>query len=322
MKSFVIICSLIIAFISGYYIHNLTGETNNTKPAHDLRAGGYTFINPLLECNNNEILSAELRPFKAEIENYIEEQKKSNNIDSSSVYFRDLNNGPWFGINENELMSPASLLKVPIMMSAYKKAEDSPGYLNKNLIVSVMPNYSDQNIQPEKKLMLGDDLTIDDLVNQMIVYSDNIAAGMIKDDLGYTRIMYLYSDLGLTQPESDKDWEMSIKDNASFYRILYNASYLNKNFSEKALGLLAQTKFKNGVAGGVPQNIKVAHKFGERRLNDLKILQFHDCGIVYYPKNPYILCVMTKGDHFELMENFITGLSKIVYQNVNNQKSK
>jgi len=28
-------------------------------------------------------------------------------------------------------------------------------------------------------------------------------------------------------------------------------------------------------------------------------VQLHDCGIVYYPETPYLLCVMTKGWNFE-----------------------
>ena len=70
--------------------------------------------------------------------------------------------------------------------------------------------------------------------------------------------------------------------------------------SEKALNLLSQAKYAEGLSGGIPQNIKIAQKFGEH-INLTKTMiqplsvELHNCGIVYLPNNPYILCIMTKG---------------------------
>jgi hypothetical protein len=46
---------------------------------------------------------------------------------------------------------------------------------------------------------------------------------------------------------------------------------------------------------------------------------FHDCGIVYYPKHPYLLCVMTQGQDPETLENAIAEISKFTYTQVKNQ---
>ena len=71
--------------------------------------GGYKFTNPLLEC---DLLSeggfAELKLFKNKIAELIRGKIKNGNATHVSVYFRDLNNGPWFGINEKEPFSPGS----------------------------------------------------------------------------------------------------------------------------------------------------------------------------------------------------------------------
>ena len=48
-----------------------------------------------------------------------------------------------------------------------------------------------------------------------------------------------------------------------------------------------------------------------------EIKQLHDCGIVYYPKHPYLLCVMTRGDSFEYLDDTIRDISHLVYQEVN-----
>jgi len=109
---------------------------------------------------------------------------------------------------------------------------------------------------------------------------------------------------------------MSVKDYSSFFRILYNASYLSKEMSSKALKLLTQVNFNKGLVAGLPKGVKIAHKFGERgyALNDIK--QLHDCGIVYHPRKTYLICVMTKGNKIEDLEYIIQKISKFIYQTV------
>jgi beta-lactamase class A len=98
---------------------------------------GYRFINPLLECEN---ASFENRANLAELQNKLEERinegKNKSEVRQVSVYFRDLNNGPWFGINENEKFSPASLIKVPVMIAYFKLAETNPEILDKQITVT------------------------------------------------------------------------------------------------------------------------------------------------------------------------------------------
>jgi hypothetical protein len=81
----------------------------------EVRAGGYQFISPLLECEpgTDSLRLTGLNPLQKEISSLIEDEKKSGTLTTAAVYFRDLNNGPWFGVNEHESFSPASLLKLP-----------------------------------------------------------------------------------------------------------------------------------------------------------------------------------------------------------------
>ena len=108
---------------------------------------------------------------------------------------------------------------------------------------------------------------------------------------------------------------MNVKEYSSFFRVLYNSSYINKESSEFALELLAESKFTEGIKSGVPKNIVVSHKFGEQ-INKNSLLQLHDCGIVYAPKKPYILCVMTRGNNFDELADIIKNISKITYDSV------
>lgn len=148
----------------------------------------------------------------------------------------------------------------------------------------------------------------------MIIYSDNDAFTLLDTN---ARDFWdiAYKDLGLVSPDKalDKDF-MSVKNYASFFRILFNASYLNKHNSNEALEELSKTKFKKGLVAGVPSNINVSHKFGERQSDGKK--QLHDCGIIYYPKHPYLLCVMTRGDNFDKQEEVIKNISQIIYKDI------
>lgn len=62
-----------------------------------------------------------------------------------------------------------------------------------------------------------------------------------------------------------------------------------------------------------------AQKFGER-VNSLQEIELHDCGIIYYPKNPYLLCVMTKGNNLDNLKSAIKNIYSIVYQSYSGLK--
>ena len=83
--------------------------------------------------------------------------------------------------------------------------------------------------------------------------------------------------------------------------------------------MLASADFKRGLVAGVPEDIKVAHKFGERETSEGK--QLHDCGIVYYPNRPYLLCVMTEGADLENLISVVGGVSRLVFDEIDNQRA-
>jgi hypothetical protein len=58
----------------------------------------------------------------------------------------------------------------------------------------------------------------------------------------------VYTELGVPLPKNNDNPNeefISVKDYASFFRILYNASYLNREYSETALKLLSETLYNN-----------------------------------------------------------------------------
>ena len=183
-----------------------------------------------------------------------------------------------------------------------------------------------QEIQESNQIKPGVEYAVDDLVERMIIHSDNLAYGLLEKFL--TR---KYSDenvyfdtlkqLGLVNPRNPLEATFTVKSYASQFRQLYNGSFLSFEMSEKALEILSRTEYDNGLVAGVPKSVRVAHKFGEREVAESDDFQFHDCGIIYYPNNPYLLCIMTRGHDKEHLIKLIAQISHKVYMEVDSRKS-
>jgi hypothetical protein len=104
-----------------------------------------------------------------------------------------------------------------------------------------------------------------------------------------------FQELGLIDPSAKSENTLTTRGYASLFRLLYNASFLNAEMSDKILKWLAESDYQTGLRAGVPKGVKVANKFGERSFKGGGVKQLHDCGIVYYPSNPYLICIMTRG---------------------------
>jgi beta-lactamase class A len=246
----------------------------------------------------------------------------------ASVYFRDLDAGPTMGINEHTDYIPASLLKVPLVLTYLDLSESDPGLLGQKIpygsgVAERVPN---QTFKPSTLLREGALYTVKELIEHAIVNSDNVAAELLYEHLdtlgGKALLSETYRNLGIIEMGSDLDKEaVNTKSYGSIMRMLYNASYLNQENSELFLKLLSESEFKDGLRAGVPESITVAHKFGERFAEDGR-KQLHDCGIVYFPRNPYLLCVMTKGSDFGKLAAVIKTISSEVYKEVDSRRIK
>lgn len=285
----------------------------------------YPYINPLIECETGESITVRpLQSFKGKVNSLIEERKIRDNSLFVAVYFRSLNDGPWFGINEREHFLPGSLLKVPTMMGYLKEAEKDAGILKKKIKNDLDENSVPfQTIAPSERLIKGEEYTVDELISRMIIYSDNSATELLNRNGGLRLLEGVKDAFGLPKEET-----LNIKQYTSFFRVLYNSSFLDRKHSNHALWLLSRSTFRDGLEAGLPEGTKVAHKFGEQAfLTDLPTdeynwAQLHDCGVIYYPNNPYLLCVMTRGKSLQQLAPVIADISRLIYENVDIQMKK
>jgi beta-lactamase class A len=304
---------LLIGFFAGRWLHVTEHAKNNYSEQH---SGQSKLTNKLLDFDIPP--SNELGEYKFKLQDLINNYIKNKKAMDVAVYFRDLNNGPWIGVNAEDKFIPASLLKMPLMMAYFKKSEINPSLLGKKYTYHAgkFGIASSQKFSKPTTLKEGKEYTVNELIRRMIVNSDNEALFLIANDVDANELNKLYSTLGFPVPaDISFDTEfISPRNIGSFFRVLYNATYLNEELSEKALKLLTETDFENGIVSGVPKGITVAQKYGERGKNGIR--ELHDCGIVYFPDHPYILCIMTKGLDYSNLAGIIRDISKLTYEHV------
>ena len=326
---FIPVIALAVGVLIGYLIfHKKEHLATYSAPPASRPENSFTHINPLSGCMDfcgKEFIMRELHWFRHDLDAYIEKVKAKQPDIHVSYYFRDLTNGMWIGINEKDEFSPASLLKLPIMIAAYKEAEKDASVLG----VKILYNAKDfEGVSEEAgfKKVNGQYYSIEELIGQMVDYSDNAAALILMKYFGEDKVAAVEKAFNLTIPKNATNTTnfVRIKDYASIFRILFNSSYLNKEMSERALTLLSHSLYKNGIRAGIPDSIDVAHKYGIRDVHDASGViregyQLHHFGIVYYPGKPFLIGVMTRGGTKEIKEQLVRDLTAITFKNIDRQ---
>lgn len=281
----------------------------------------YPLINPLLAY---DIPDADAFQFNTSLEKNlratIQKATDANEATTVSVYYRDLPRGGWVGINENTPYNPASLMKVAIVIAYYRQAETNPTILQHPLVYTKKMSDALRVIpfQTPSNLLVGHTYTVEELIRYLLVNSDNGAKNALLSELDQRTIADVYSDLGIENPDAAAgNYTISAKAYSMFFRVLYNATYLSRAMSEKLLDLLVEAQYKDGLVASVPSGVKAAQKYGEYVAVDAGGnpigYELHDCGIIYKPASPYLLCVMTRGKQLDTLTSVIQHISKLVY---------
>lgn len=300
-----------------------------TKYQEDKCKRERAFVNHDLACGDGPVISKTgYIATKNDIVGYVQAENAAGRLSDVSVYFRDLRSGPVLGINETADFAPASLMKLPLVFAFFDIEEAQPGFLQTKIpFTRTHADYVPELVQtevPRDDLVEGQSYSLEELLKDMIVYSDNDAyyvlveyANRMPD--GPPRVLATFQELGIVDPRKPDEEVVSVRSYAALYRLLYNVSYLSVENSEKLLAWMAESVYDKGLAAGVPQGVVVANKFGERDLaNGTK--QLHDCGIIYFPDNPYSLCIMTKGKDYGELRDVIREISKMIYEEVDSRR--
>lgn len=243
-------------------------------------------------------------PLRTAMREYIGKQKEL-----VGVYFEYLPSGISVGVNDTMESQAGSLMKIPVVMGAYRQMEK--GVLKKTDTLTIQKENLNDKFGELWKKGEGTTITVEEAIRQILIYSDNTALNVLRSALPQEVFFDVLAGLDIRFQIENQRVVISPKSYSSILRSLYLSSYLSNESSNEVLDTLTRTVFSDKIAAGVPSHVKVAHKIGVFT-SIAKDVAFSDCGIVYVPKRPYILCVMVKSDE-ETSQKHMAYISKMVY---------
>jgi beta-lactamase class A len=214
------------------------------------------------------------------------------------VAIKNLATGEKFSINENEIFPQASSIKIHILTELYRQAEEHKIRLSDIVQLPASVRVAGSGILNE----LGESsvsMSIRDYAVLMIVLSDNTATNLLIKQVGMENVNKFLRSQGAVKTKLQRmmmDMKAAAegrenigtpKEVLMILEKLYHGEIVNKKASDEMLSILEKPK-DGPIRSGTPAEIIVANKEG-----DVEGVRC-DVGIVYLPKAPYVICVMTK----------------------------
>lgn len=232
--------------------------------------------------------------------------------DNFSIYFEYLPTGVSIGINERTEFDSASLIKVPVAMAflnAYRKAG-----LDINEKVRITKDELDDKFGDLWKRGEGAEISLKEALSLLLTESDNTAYKILNNRLTLRDHLEVYEKLDIEiGVDNNRQVILTTKGYSSILKALYFSSLLEKEDSEYILELLTQSIHKDKLPAPIPKEIPIAHKIGV--YTDETNALYQDCGIVYVPRRPYILCMASLSTDAEATAR-MNKISEIVYRYV------
>lgn len=299
--SFLINITLIISFFS-------------EKAHFHLNYEDYPFLSKRIFSQSPNDVILNFVPLRKAMKEYVNNQNGS-----VGIYFEYLPSGISIGVNDREEVKIVSLTKVPLVMSIMKKIEKGQLSLDTKVVIK------EENLDPKfgnlYKKGAGAVFSVKELIDESLINSDNTAYDALFNLLTIEEIVEVYENLEIEVNSRETKPIVSPKSFSSIFRSLYLASYLSEEDSNYILEILTRTSFNDKIPAGVKdKNIKVAHKIGVFSRLDASEKLFSDCGIIYIPERPYIVCAFVQSSD-EDAKRHISYLSYMIYSYVTLIKS-
>lgn len=311
---YIVIFSIIVNILLVSYIFSGTETSEGTN---NLSPQDYPFLSKRIFVENQNDILINFVPLRQTLNKYAE----TNRLSSSSaddptffgMYFEYLPSGISIGINEKIPFVAASLLKVPIIMGAYKYIES--GNIAEDSILTIQEKHLDPSFGNLWKRGVGAKISVAEAIAITLQQSDNTSNAVLFDNIPSQTLDDVFNYLDIPNQLSGNVPIVTPKNYSSILRSLYLSTYLKPENSHTVLKLLTDTPFKDKMRAGIPIEIPVAHKIGVHESTSSLASIFTDCGIVYASKRPYILCMMMR-DTEENTRIHMKEVSRIIYEYV------
>ncbi|MEK6753529.1 MAG: serine hydrolase [Chloroflexota bacterium] len=253
-----------------------------------------------------------------------------------SVAVCDLQTQKEILINADEIMHPASTMKVPVMMEVFRQAQAGLLSLDERLkIFNSFKSIVDgsefaldpaDDSEPTLYKRVGETESIRELTRLMIVRSSNLATNLLMEKVGAARVDAFIKELGIADMtvirglEDKKAYQLNINNSASarsstyMMRLIAEGKVVSKEACDEMIQIMLGQEFNESIPALLPSSAKVAHKTGWTGSF------FHDTGIVFpQSREPYAISIFTHGfpeEHENEAHNCMAQISKIIYDEI------
>lgn len=233
------------------------------------------------------------------------------------LYYKNLMTGEIIGINDEREFLAASIIKIPILLEAFRQT--AKGKISFGDKVSVSHSDKVPDCGALTYMHDGLEVTIMDLCNLMIILSDNTATNILTRILGMKNINKYMENLGLhktrinrllfddEEQKKGKENYFSPKEMGFLLDKIFKGQLISENACRQILEILKLQQIRHKIPYHLPSSVEVAHKTGE----DEGIT--HDVGIIF-SKKPFILCFATNNTNVTETEEVIRQISRICFE--------
>lgn len=300
--------SLLLNFSFLYVLIQNRGSLNILKSTAVLQAR-YPFLSRRAMTDNPNDLILNFLSLRAALTKQTDPYQ--NNF---SAYFEYLSTGTSIGINSTQEFYAASLFKLPVIMAYYHKQERIGDTTDK--VLTIEKKDLDKDFGNLWKKGAGTKIKASEAISLALSQSDNTAAKVIARQVDDQDFQAVYQALDITFQTGSGGAITTTRDYSKSLKALYFASVINRDHSNQILMDLSRSSFNDKLVAGLPSGTLVSHKIGDYR--DAKNNKaYYDCGLVYLPKRPYLLCMASIGDQ-NTARSRMKDFSKAVFDYVNN----
>lgn len=209
-----------------------------------------------------------------------------------------------YGYHHQDIFQAASLIKLPVMLTLLREIESQDLDLASTYTLTDADKVAGAGSLYYKPA--GTTVTYKDLITLMGHESDNTAFHIAVKILGREKIDNTLSALDMNSTNFE-DNLTTPRDIGQFFSELLNPQLISSEHAQLIIDSLTNTVFEDYLPAGIPDDIRVAHKYGR------EVHVLNDAGIVF-TKEPFILVLMSAGIVDAEAEGIFPKLSELVYQ--------
>ncbi len=236
------------------------------------------------------------------------------------IYAKNLDGGETIAVNADQRFPTASLIKVAVMAEVFRQVD--AGKLRRAQVVALREadKAGDETV-PLNMLHAGTELTVSDLLQFMIAYSDNTATNLLIRLVGTANVDSFLDSQGLKQtrlyrptfrdghadvlPEEEKEFGLGSttpREAARLMESIAEGKIVSRAACDEMIGLLARQQDRAMIPRSLPferEEISVGNKTGwdEEKLPDGKGFRGdvrNDAAYVKSPRARYVIAICAR----------------------------